>query len=400
MTSTHRTRRAADRLCLAIVAVLFPLAAAVVSAQHVHDHDPEPAREGWTLSGAANVFAGVNHQDRRFRDFTQWESQNWFMGDAALQRGPTRLRLHTMWSLEAWTLADLGSPQLFQTGETFQGAPLKDYQHPHDLIMALGAQVVQQTRGVQLTAEASLVGEPALGPPVFMHRASATSNPQVPLGHHQLDATHVTSSVLTIAATARQWTLAASAFHGREPDENRTDLDLGALDSWSARLLWSSGTWQAQVSGGRLQRPEAVEPDSDVTRLTASVGWSRQQDERPSAVLLAWGLNREIHGDLAAYLAEADTYVTRRARIYGRAELVTKDLLDAGGIHPPGFVHPHRLSRVAAVTLGYSHDLYSGGVGGFAVGGDVTGYRVAHNLRDGYGTRPISAHLFVRWWSD
>lgn len=32
-----------------------------------------------------------------------------------------------------------GSPQTFQTGESYLGAPLINYQHPHEFVMGLGA---------------------------------------------------------------------------------------------------------------------------------------------------------------------------------------------------------------------------------------------------------------------
>ena len=41
-------------------------------------------------------------------------------------------------------------------------------------------------------------GEPALGPPVFMHRLSAMDDPDAPLGHHYQDATHITFGVATL----------------------------------------------------------------------------------------------------------------------------------------------------------------------------------------------------------
>ena len=70
----------------------------------------------------------------------------------ALQKsfGVSDLNLVAMFSLEPFTLRDIGSPQVFQTGETFNGAPLIDYQHPHDLIMNLGgvySRAVRSTHG-------------------------------------------------------------------------------------------------------------------------------------------------------------------------------------------------------------------------------------------------------------
>ena len=39
---------------------------------------------------------------------------------------------------------------------------------------------------------------------------------------------------------------------------------------------------------------------------------------------------------------------------YTRAELTTKDILNAGGRHPPGVLHFHPLSRVGALTAAMS----------------------------------------------
>jgi len=64
--------------------------------------------------------------------------------------------------------------------------------------------------------------------------------------------------------------LEASWFRGREPDENRWDLDLARPDSWAVRGSWSAGPWSAQVSGGHFTRPEAFEP-FDVDKINASV---------------------------------------------------------------------------------------------------------------------------------
>ena len=114
------------------------------------------------------------------------------------------------------------------------------------------------------------------------------------------------------------------------------------------------------------------------------------------AALAAWGQNREIHGIMDAYLLEASTVPRGRQSWYGRAELTTKDILNAGGRHPPGFTHFHALSRVGAFTLGHVYDIAQSKAGRFGVGGDVTVYYVPTNLDDNYG-HPISFHVFFRY---
>src|SRR5207344_2673260 len=120
------------------------------------------------------------------------------MADRAVGEAGT-LGLRAMVSADA-AFGKGGYPLLFQTGETADGqTPLIDRQHPHDLFMELAA-----TYSVPLSATSSvfgyagLPGEPALGPPAFMHRASGDDNPEAPISHHWLDSTHVTFGVVTL----------------------------------------------------------------------------------------------------------------------------------------------------------------------------------------------------------
>jgi hypothetical protein len=53
-----------------------------------------------------------------------------------------------------------------------------------------------------------------------------------------LDSTHITHGVITAGVTRSAWTIDASVFRGREPDEDRVRLDMGPLDSVSARVGW------------------------------------------------------------------------------------------------------------------------------------------------------------------
>lgn len=390
MTEVTIFRRACA-LALALALICSPGNAL---AQHDH-HQPPSDTAGWTWSAMGQAFLTANLQERRFRDFHQVESQNWLMGVGTRRLGPSTLALHGMASLEPFTLRRLGSAQVFQTGETLDNAPLIDYQHPHDLIMDLSARVSTPLRGATLHLGGGLVDAPALGPTASMHRASASSNPTVPLAHHQLDATHITHGVVTAGVTHRAWTGEASLFRGREPDEDRLDLDLGALDSWSGRISWRRGGLMAQISGARLREPDAIEL-GDVTRLTSSIEYTGAMFGRLVATTVAWGENRAMFGVENAYLAEAVTEFGPQGSIYVRGELVEKHILSAGGRHPPGFQHPHIFSRVGALTGGYLHRVGNRPGGQLAIGGDITGYRVPANLVELYGL-PVSIHLFIQW---
>src|SRR5437868_2876719 len=82
-------------------------------------------------------------------------------------------------------------------------------------------------------ANAGLPGEPALGPPAFMHRQSGVDNPGAPIGHHWMDSTHVTYGVLTLGYVYQNVKLEGSAFKGREPDQYHWDIEKPKLDSYA-----------------------------------------------------------------------------------------------------------------------------------------------------------------------
>jgi hypothetical protein len=348
---------------------------------------------GWHWMTDANVFFGFNDQERKFRDFQSWESQNWFMFEGAHPLASGSFRFFSMTAGEPWTMQKIGVPQVFQTGETFRKAPLIDYQHPHDLFMGLGTDYTHRVGRVTYALGADLVGSPTLGPPPFMHRPSAYGNPAAPLSHHYLDSTHVTPGVLRGIVSAGQWGVGASWFRGEEPDENRKDIDLGALDSYALQVLWAKGPWSAQASGARLHNPEVITP-YDADKLTASLAYTNLA-RRLTAWTCAFGQNREIHGNFEAYLLEATIKTSSRSLIYTRGESVDKDILDAG-FHPRGVFHRHRHSQVAALTVGYLFDFLRTPGGNFGIGADVTGYLVPPNLQDSYGS-PSSYHVFVHY---
>ncbi len=160
--------------------------------------------------------------------------------------------------------------------------------------------------------------------------------------------------------------LEAAAFRGQEPDEQRTDLDLGRLDSQAVRVSYLRGAWDAQVSVAWLTRPERLST-YDAERRTASLAYTRTRGTRTLAVTVAAGQNREAHGNLEAYLAEAMFRPSPAWAGYTRVEWLDKDILDAG-FHPIGVGHTHRQSRVGAFTLGGVKDVASGAFGRLGLG--------------------------------
>ena len=179
----------------------------------------------------------------------------------------------TMFSLEPATVTERRYPLLFQSGETAFGLPVVDGQHPPDLIMEIsGRYDFNVSERTQLYVYGGPVAEPALGPTAFPHRASASENPLAVLGHHQEDSTHISNNVVTSSVIGGPVQLEASTFRGTEPNENRWNFDGGAPNSFSSRLtVAAGGNLVGQFSMGRINNREALEPNLDTLRTTASV---------------------------------------------------------------------------------------------------------------------------------
>ena len=69
---------------------------------------------------------------------------------------------------------------------------------PARAVLTARAGVVTAPGPDHVTVLGAPVGEAALGPPAFMHRASAAENPAAPLAHHILDSTHIARSVIAV----------------------------------------------------------------------------------------------------------------------------------------------------------------------------------------------------------
>lgn len=277
------------------------------------------------------------------RSVNQAGSINWVMLMARRAAGSGRLGLRAMASAEPWTIPGCGYPNLLATGERCDGAAIHDRQHQHDLFMELAADYDRPLAGnVRWQVYGGVSGEPALGPVAFPHRPSSAGNPIAPIAHHWLDATHIVFGVVTTGVSTRRWKIEGSAFNGREPDEDRTDLDLARLDSFSSRVTWlPTDRWSLQASAGRLRD---AEPDHegvgavDVTRVTASATYHRPMaDGGLWATTAAWGRNAEA-GDASHFgLVESSASLGSRDVIYGRLEVGGKsahdlDVPDALGV--------------------------------------------------------------------
>ena len=127
------------------------------------------------------------------------DAPNWFMGMFSRPLwNNAQFGSRLMMSLDPLTEGGRGYPLLFQSGESWNGEPLHDRQHPHDLFDELSFSLSQKfEHDLSAYLYFGYPGEPALGPPTFMHRPSAMDDPDAPIGHHWQDSTHVTFGVAT-----------------------------------------------------------------------------------------------------------------------------------------------------------------------------------------------------------
>jgi hypothetical protein len=305
--------------------------------------------------------------------------------------GGARLQLRTMLSADP-SMEARGYPNLFATGETAGGIPLVDRQHPHDLFMELAARFdVDVAPGTTAFLYGGPVGEPALGPPAFMHRASAKLNPEAPITHHWLDSTHITYGVITAGVAGRTWQIEGSAFRGEEPDEDRWGIETPRFDSWSARVtLNPSPNWALQVSHGRLKQPELTHPGQDEARTTASVHYNSGTGIAATA---AFSNKDRLPGPArTAWLLEANWDLARGHTLFGRFENAENDELFPDHAHP---LHdqPFRVSKLQA---GYAYTVPLGDVAALSLGGSAAKFFKPEALDLFYGDDPMGYTLFAK----
>ncbi len=326
-------------------------------------------------------------------------STNWLMPMAQRRLGPGSFTVRTMLSFEPGTATKHFYPELFQQGETTFGKPIVDGQHPHDFVMELAALYdLKLGENGLLSFYFAPMGDPAMGPTAYPHRASTSEDPIAPLGHHLQDSTHIADDVITTGLTYKIARFEASGLHGREPDEFRWDIDSGKIDSWSIRATVNPAqNWSTQYSFAHLTSPEALHPNEDIDRVTASVMYNRPLSHGNWASTLLWGRNHTSDGLVwNGYLAESTLRFAERNCVWGRIENVdrTNELLLRNIPEPLNF-RESIIGRVQAYTAGYDRDFIVPHVA-IAPGAQLTVYSTPDTLKAQYGGHPIGAVVFLR----
>ena len=282
----------------------------------------------------------------------------------------SQIGLRAMVSADPLIERGYGYPLLYQSGELYRGEPIHDRQHPHDFVSELAATYSYKFDDKNsIFVYAGLPGEPALGPPMFLHRLSGMNNPDAPIGHHWQDATHITYGVITAGFTHDKFKFEASAFNGTEPDDNRWAFDSPKLNSFSGRFSFNpTKELSFQISHGYLKHPERSEPELKVLRrTTASAIFNKSfSSERNWSNALVWGRNSSDQGNSNSFLFESNYEFDKNA-VFGRFEQVQKNAHELVLDEP----HPEGNLWVGAYSIGYLRDVVKDrgidvGIGGMA----------------------------------
>ncbi len=355
----------------------------------------------WNLMVHGFVFGQYDRQSGA-RGGSQFGSLNWGMLMATHELAGGRFQVRTMISVDAAGVTSRGYPLLLQSGETFDGVPIHDRQHPHDLWMELGAMYDRPiTKGLGFTLYAAPSGEPALGPVAFMHRPSAMDLPTAAIGHHWQDATHTSFGVLTAGLFTHNVRMEGSVFNGREPDQHRWNVEPITLDSYSGRVSYNpDGHWALSTGYGYIKSPEALTPSVSTHRVTASAMYGEKLGmDGQLASTFIWGANKySDHPGLAhSGLVESEAVLDRSNTVFARGELVQKNADDLVLDAPPFNFPSTQTFNVGALSLGYIREIIPVRIATLGLGAMGTVNVVPQTLRSAYGSRtPVGFFVFLR----
>ena len=345
---------------------------------------------GWMLMAHGDLNLIYDHQSGPRGDNKAFAS-GMLMGMAQHPLGDGMVQFRAMVSPDP-LMGPRGYPLLLASGETANGrTPLIDRQHPHDFFMELSTSVSQNIGSKSsVFLYAGLPGEPAFGPPPFMHRESIMDSPEAPITHHWLDSTHITFGVVTAGLVLDRFKIEASRFNAREPDQHRWNIEMGPLDSTSVRLSWNPvRTISVQGSWAYFKSPEQLEPGVDQKRLSASVLWA--DEVAPgwhAAATLAWG-RKSSHGHNDDGIAAEASVKHAGWTLFGRGEWIeNRELL--------GLVDSSAY-KVGKVSLGAVRDFRIAEHFSLGAGGLLSVNFVPDAIAPLYGGHnPTGAMAFVR----
>ena len=353
----------------------------------------------WMFHGS--IFVRYNTQqltDKTSRSDAQFDAPNWFMAMYNRPVGKNGLFNFTgMISLDPLTVTLQGYPLLFQSGESYKGEPLVDRQHPHDFFSALSVGYTQRlSKKVDVFGYFGYPGEPAISAPTFMHRVYALNDPDAPLSHHWQDATHITFGVATVGIRVDKFKLELSNFTGREPDENRYDFDPMKFDSYSWRLSFNPHkSWAMQFSQAYIKSPEALHPEENIWRYTASALYASPVtvDGKYFASTFVWGMNDIGKDDREHSILLEGTQQFPKQSLYGRYEFVQKSAEELA--LEDGFPS-NKIFNIHKLTAGTNRSLFYAGKIEFLAGVQASINFPPGSLQHLYGNTPMAGEVYIQ----
>ena len=292
-----------------LAAVVLGCASAPLLAQHEGHTMPATGSGGWSLAFHSAAFGQYVDQKTQRGD-RQLGLIDWEMLTARRPVAGGTLRLRAMTSVGSSLGGSEGYPLLLQTGGSYRHGYIHDRQHPHDALMEISAAYERPlVGGVAMSVYAVPIGEPALGPPTYLHRASARNDPAAPLSHHWQDATHVSYGVATVGFTMRSLRVEGSAFNARESDykEPWPDFTGAKLGSYAGRLSWTVPRVAVSTWWGYISTHDPLASVTPMHRYGASV-----MTQLPSigggqwSSTAVWGMNLHHHGGSSHALLHGD----------------------------------------------------------------------------------------------
>jgi hypothetical protein len=294
-----------------------------------------------------------------------------------------------MLDLEPFSVGKAGYPELGQAGEG-----LVDAQHAHQLLHQAMVAYHPLVGAIDVSIFAGQ-GSATIGPPIFMHRASAPG-PTVPRKHHKGENPHETFPVIGASLHVGGLWLEGSAFSAKEltPADSRFYPHVAAPVSFAARArydLWDLG--EVQVSGERLRDQGTGVPDA--WQISASAYATSEVREWRVDALLDWAIDMpdggaKAQGALAEVALRDPTY---RDIFWTRGEFDQREEA-TGTISSPWLFGSLGFERVFLVSPSTGLQL-----GAYA---EATEVSIPSSLEATYGrghalTMDAGLHLFGMW---
>ena len=351
-----------------------------------------PDARGWHLSVAG--MADLQYV-RTFdtRAAYQLGSVNRLMLETGAPWAKGVVRAYVMASVEPVTLTDRGAPQLLQVAFPSGSTTITDRAHPSPWIMQLAASYEHPLgQGTTLSLYGAAIGAPALGPPAYQHRASAATNPAVPLSHHAQDVTHASFGVLTWGVQSRGVRLEASAFNDRQPgDVGAVFFYRGArLDAYAARATAAAGAWSLFCSYGYLPATSGAHSHDTQHRSGAGAAYNSAM----WSLTLVYGGNDPVGSGRLRHtvLAEAEGRSRDGHVVFARVEYVQRTSAELSLV---GSVNATQ--DVEGFQLGYGRAVTRQGNATVRLGAYATVNVVPPQLAPFYGSRhPVSLAAFTQ----